>query len=160
VRFRESFRMKFLFSLNLSQIFFAKTNIFAKVLVFCEILPRKFYFSTSILVWFYGYYLICFETLSGFDHPVGYLNNKTSVSFVLKPDPDLLKWKWNEKIYFQPLSNIHIRHIINNKDSQCLRVSLDYPIILHSFLIWFWTLPGSIGPLHSFNFQTSFASWN
>jgi hypothetical protein len=53
-------------------------------------LPRKFYILTSILVHVYGYCLICFETLSGFDHPVGYLYNKTAVSFVLKQYPDLL----------------------------------------------------------------------
>jgi hypothetical protein len=38
----------------------------------------------------YGYCLICFETLYGFDHPVGYLYNKPAASFVLKQDPDLL----------------------------------------------------------------------
>jgi hypothetical protein len=32
----------------------------------------------------HGYCLICFETLSGFDHLVGYLYNNTDVSFVLK----------------------------------------------------------------------------
>jgi hypothetical protein len=77
-RFRESFRIKFSVLRKSSQKFFAK------VFGFCEILPRKCYFLTSILLHVYGYCLICFETLSGFDHTVGYLNNKTAVSFVLK----------------------------------------------------------------------------
>jgi hypothetical protein len=48
----------------------------------CDKLPRKFYILTSILVHVYGYCLLCFESLSGFDHPVWYLYNKTAVSFV------------------------------------------------------------------------------
>jgi hypothetical protein len=71
-RFCESFREKFSFSRKFSRKC-SKTNIFAQVFFFCEILQRKFYFLTSILVHVYGYCLICYETLSGFDHPVGYL---------------------------------------------------------------------------------------
>jgi hypothetical protein len=33
---------------------------------------------------------------------------------------ELFEMKWNEKIYFQPLNNIHIRYTIYYKDSQCL----------------------------------------
>jgi hypothetical protein len=64
-RFRKSFREKFSFS-------------------------RKSFVLTSIIVHVYGYCLICFETLPGFDRPVGYHYNKTAVSFVLKQDSDLL----------------------------------------------------------------------
>jgi hypothetical protein len=45
---------------------------------------------TSILVHGRGNCLICFETLSGFDNPVGYLYHNTAVSFVSKQDPDLV----------------------------------------------------------------------
>jgi hypothetical protein len=31
-----------------------------------------------------------YEILSGFDHPVGYLDNNTDASFVLKQDPESL----------------------------------------------------------------------
>jgi hypothetical protein len=118
-RFRESFRFRENFSFsrkfsflhkfsqknsflrNFSHNFCAKTTNFRKNFrlrfkgkFFCDRLPRKFYLLTSILVHVYGYRyrycLIYFETLSGFDHPFGYLYNKTAVSFVLKQYPDLL----------------------------------------------------------------------
>jgi uncharacterized membrane protein YfcA len=50
----------------------------------------KFYILTPILVHVYGYCLICFEILSGFDHTVGCLYYITAVSFVLKQNPELL----------------------------------------------------------------------
>jgi hypothetical protein len=104
---------KFLFLLKFSQKVFvyvkAFANVFAKKFCFCENenfcesfrlrvkgkfccdkLPLKFYILTSILVHVYGYCLICFDTLSGFDHPVRCLYNKMTVPFVLKQDPDLL----------------------------------------------------------------------
>jgi hypothetical protein len=82
---------------------FMKVFVFAKIFVFAQVFARKFrcgnenfrasfrlraegkffatsyhkklYILTSILVYVYGYCLICFETISGFDHKVGYLYN-------------------------------------------------------------------------------------
>jgi hypothetical protein len=82
VRLRENL---FLFSEKFSQKFF----VCAKVFVEGKVCRENFTFQTPLLVHVHGYCLICFETLSGFDHRVGYLNNNTAVSFVLKQDPDL-----------------------------------------------------------------------
>jgi hypothetical protein len=85
--FSQKFSQKFSFSRTFSQNFSRKRKFSRKF----SFKGKFFVILTSILVHVYGYCRICFETLSGFDHPVGNLTyNKTAVSFVLKQDPDLL----------------------------------------------------------------------